>query len=108
MNEKKFRERRVVEKLRDLWPSFPQGEIQDGESPDFTVDTPDGTRVGIEVTTYHRPREGNRGLPVEQESLRWRVAKQLAKEVNNAQIPSVYACLLFNENYPLTKERPRR
>jgi hypothetical protein len=103
MTVKKMRERRVVAQLRGLWPDFPAGEIQDGESPDFTVETSDGARIGIEVTAYHRPRQGDRALLVEQESLRWRVAERVAAGLNEAKVPAIRVSLFFNDIYPLNK-----
>lgn len=97
MSAKKARERRVVERLRELWLAFPAGDIDDGERPDFIVTAPDGTRIGIEVTSYHRP------AMTEQDQLRWRVARRLSVAPGFQELPPMSVLLHFHDRFPLHK-----
>ncbi len=54
MNSHKQQERSYLLRFKELCPEFPDGSIEDSESPDFLVHGLHGT-VGIEVTAVYRP-----------------------------------------------------
>lgn len=54
MNSHKNPERFYLLRFKELCPDFPDGSIEDFESPDFLVYSPYGT-VGIELTAVYRP-----------------------------------------------------
>jgi hypothetical protein len=65
--EKKERERRVLDAARKAGAPIPVGEIA-GEEPDFSFQTPTGV-LGIEISELLRPASSNHGiLPAEAEA----------------------------------------
>ncbi|HBP90754.1 MAG TPA: hypothetical protein PKM72_10625 [Nitrospirales bacterium] len=54
MNSPKDSERSYLLRFKELCPEFPDGSIEDSESPDFLVHGSHGT-VGIELTAVYRP-----------------------------------------------------
>jgi hypothetical protein len=66
---KKEQERFYLDLFRATFPLFPDGSIEDGERPDFIIDTPDG-RIGIELVRVYQHVSINRPPPQAQESER--------------------------------------
>jgi hypothetical protein len=65
--DKKERERRILEAVREAGAPIPPGELA-REEPDFSIQTPDGV-LGIELCEVLRPASTNQGIvPVEAES----------------------------------------
>jgi hypothetical protein len=53
INQKKLRERVVVDTFRNLCADAPSGLLSDGEAPDFLLTTPTG-RLGLEIVEFVR------------------------------------------------------
>jgi len=104
MTSKKLRERRVIEAVRTLWTMFPHGEILSGEAPDFTVSSSENSVFGFEILTYYRPKRSRTGIPKEQESLRWRVSRNVEMGLQEHSANPINVALHFNQHHLLTKK----
>ena len=82
----KAREWEYLQRFRENFADFPEGEVVSSEHPDFLIKT-QSRRIGIELTEYHvqepdegwgspmRAREGNPHSPELQQIMRTKVAK---------------------------------
>ena len=92
---KKVRERYWCERLKQLLPDFPEGQIDPcGENPDLRVNSPRGI-IGIEVTEVCEP------LEEEQLSLRSRVLSRAQKLYEAVDHPPVRVSVLFSTHEPI-------
>jgi len=55
-NQKKAKERILLEKFKNAYPDFPTGDIEDTEEPDFLIGD-----VGIEITRFMHDEAGEGG-----------------------------------------------
>lgn len=100
---KKARERRALDDLRGLLTDFPAGEIEETESPDFIVWTPNGS-IGIEVCEYFRPERVGGAYPVEQEALRQRVVDRASQICADRGIRGLVAPIMFRRDVRIFKQ----
>lgn len=101
-DEKKRSERGVLEHLRQLLPSFPEGEVIPDEEPDFIVVLASGKKIGIEITQLHREvRHGEMPLQA-QEALKRRAVENAKEIYDSAGNPFVHASIHF-ANVQLSK-----
>ena len=77
-NSKKARERQLFDEVAQMYPEFPEGEIIEGESPDFQIHQ-DTRVIGVEIVDYVRGQ--NKG-----ESVEWRNEVLWQKVANVAQV----------------------
>jgi hypothetical protein len=77
---KKVVERYHLDRFRQAYPDFPQGSIEESESPDFLVRTSEQT-VGIEIVEYVRGQGVPGGSPqFKHETLGSRIGQRAATE----------------------------
>lgn len=98
----KERERRAIADLRRLYPEFPLGSIDEGESPDFVVRGA-GSTVGIEVCEYFRPERPLGAHPMEQESLKHRIVDRATEICKTAGARGFLAPVAFARDVRITK-----
>lgn len=99
--DKKAYEKRATERLKELYPEFPEGIIEYDEEPDARVRTQVGC-TGIEITDYFRPEQQNGSPLQEQESLTHSVASR-ASALYPSTEPPVWATLMFTKDVRLSK-----
>lgn len=102
---KKQIERLQLERFRELFNGFPQGEIEDTEEPDFIIYSESGNvgNVGIEVTDlYWESPEG--AIPRQaEESIRYRIAGRARGLHEERGLPPVHVSIHFNGNHTFTR-----
>ena len=94
-DEKKRIERWVLEHLRRLLSSFPEGDVIAGEEPDFIVVLDSGKRLGIEITELHREVPPGENPPQAQEALKRRTVERAMEIYDSAGNPFVHASIHF-------------
>jgi len=106
MTEKEIHEWRIYKRFEQLVEGLRTDQTRraDPPDPDFVIPQPDGTNLGLEITCYYRPSEG-RGIPKEQEALRNKLTQQISEHLDRSGVKPISIRILFNELYPLTKER---
>src|SRR5437870_4858859 len=91
---RKERERFYLELFRSLFPLFPEGPIEDGESPDFVIQGPDG-KIGIELTRVYKYTPPNRRPLQAQESERRALVKEACRIYEEMGLDPVQVHVLF-------------
>ncbi len=101
---KKDIEESQLHRFREAIPDFPPGKIEEGEEPDFVIQTPT-RRIGIELMRlYHEPPP--EGQPRQQvESLRRQVCEKAQQlyEQSCGKAPHVF--VRFSNSTPVTDRR---
>src|ERR687889_2769799 len=89
----KARERAYLERFREKFADFPEGEVVSFEHPDFLIKT-QSRRIGIELTEYHvqEPDEGW-GSPMRaQEGPEDKVLRTASAQYQSKGLPAVAGC----------------
>lgn len=94
-SQKKQIERRTLELLRSLLPSFPKGEIISGEEPDFTIFLDSGKKLGIELTELHRQSLPGQPAPQSQEALKHRAVMRAQEIYDSTGGPFLHVSVHF-------------
>jgi hypothetical protein len=92
-----------LNKFKESFSNFPQGNISPDERPDFLVKAPNEI-VGIEITGFYRETSSSTQPPLQQrESVRHKIIT-LAKSIyDNKGLPSVYVNVHFDLNFHCRK-----
>jgi hypothetical protein len=92
-----------LNKFKESFSDFPQGNISPDERPDFFVKAPNEI-VGIEITGFYREPSSSTQHPLQQrESVRHKIIT-LAKSIyDNKGLPSVYVNVHFDLNFHCRK-----
>lgn len=78
VNNKKARERKLLDEVRQIYPAFPVGEIADNESPDFLI-RKNTKIIGVELVDYIRGE--NKGESIERRNeVLWQKIANVAKK----------------------------
>ena len=101
---KKELERRFLDGALRLLPSFPRGDIEPGETPDFII-TKKNKKIGIEVTRVYIDDSQISDCLQSIESTRARIIKKAEDIYEQSGSPSVYVDLFFNSPIHIRKER---
>ncbi len=100
---KKEREKQVLSKVKEIWSKFPTGDIVDEDPPDFILTTPEGIKIGIELTTYYQTHDHDGVLWVEQEGLRNKLCNLVESKLTHIAFIPTKIFLHFRNN-PLSKK----
>lgn len=101
--EKKAAERAYLEVFRRACPEFPEGVLLDCETPDFIVETKDGT-LGIEIQQVFLPSDAKHPLQAN-ESLQQQVLNQAEQIHRDGGGPPLAVGVFFDDNFSLRKSR---
>lgn len=99
-DSKKARERQFLEEVAELYPDFPQGEIIEGESPDFLI-RQDTYGTGVEIVDYVRGQ--NKGVSAERrnEVLWQKIADVARHEFESKHSDPLLIHFMWNHHYLL-------
>lgn len=100
---KKNAERVFLNRFKELFTEFPQGNIKESEEPDFLVDIENGI-LGIEITEMYRTPESGNPILQEQESLRKQLANLSKDLFDQKKLNPIFVSLHFNQVNPLKKK----
>jgi len=101
--QKKQREFWQLERFKQSYQLFPEGEIIAGEKPDFIINSPND-RIGIELTEFYNNQPTSDGRPLqEQESLQKQIVQKAWALYEEHGGPKLYVNVLFG-NSNLTKK----
>lgn len=99
---KKEIERLQLQRFRELFNGFPEGEIEETEEPDFIVYSEVGN-IGIEVTDlYWEVPEGEKPRQAE-ESIKYRIAGRARDLHEELELPPVHVSIHFSNNHTFQK-----
>ena len=102
----KARERAYLQRFRDNFAGFPEGEVVSSESPDFLVKT-QSRWIGIELTEYHvqEPDEGW-GSPMRaQEGTENKVLRTASAQYQSKGLPAVAVHVHWNSHQVFSSRR---
>lgn len=100
--DKKELEQMHLDCFREAYGRFPEGKVESGEAPDFSILAP-GRKLGIETTQLFRPVSSGSRPMQEQETLQQKVvdsAKNIFEECRSAGLD---VCVFFNTHVLLSK-----
>ena len=102
----KARERAYLQRFRQDFADFPEGELVPSEHPDFLVITHQ-ERVGIELTEYHvqEPGEGHGSRMRAQERTEDKVLQMASEQHQLKGLPPVAVHVLWNPHRALGRRR---
>ena len=103
---KKAREQAYLQRFRDNFASFPEGEVIPSEHPDFLVKT-QARWIGIELTEYHvqEPDEGW-GSPMRAlEGTEDKVLRTASEQYQSKGLPPVVVNVLWHPHQALDRRR---
>src|SRR5262245_46567758 len=95
-------ERWYLGQLRVALKDFPVGELEETESPDFIIGSPERA-VGIEVTAFHLPPEEGERQHQETQRLKDLVVARALAIHRNAGGPGLYVSVFFARPLAITK-----
>jgi hypothetical protein len=101
----KARERAYLERFRENFADFPEGEVVPFEHPDFLIKTP--RWIGIEITEYHvqEPDEGW-GSPMRaRERTEDKVLRTASKQYQSKGLPAVAVHVHWNSHQVFSSHR---
>jgi hypothetical protein len=103
---KKARERAYLERFREIFAGFPEGEIVSFEHPDFLIKV-QPRWIGIEVTEYHVPEPGEgRGSPTRaREGTEDKVLRMASERHQSKGLPPVMVHVLWRPHLALDRRR---
>jgi hypothetical protein len=107
LDTKKDHERYYLDLFRSTFPRFPAGSVEDGESPDFIVHSPDG-KIGIELTRIYRQARSNRAPLQSQESERDAVVADARQIYETMELDPVQVHFAFEGDSNLTKRNRKK
>ena len=99
---KKDRETAALKMLQRYLPDFPQGQVEQTETPDFLVRTNSGV-LGIELTLLHRDTPDGKSPMQEQEALQRQILQKTKELYDSRNGPPIHVTVHFNPNYRLRK-----
>ena len=102
----KARERAYLQRFRENFADFPEGEVVSSESPDFLVKT-QPRWIGIELIEYHvqEPDEGW-GSPMRaQEGTEDKVLRTASRLYQSKDVPPVVVSVLWNPHRAFSRRR---
>jgi hypothetical protein len=102
----KARERAYLERFREKFADFPEGEVVSFEHPDFLIKT-QSRRIGIELTEYHvqEPDEGW-GSPMRaQEGTEDKVLRTASAQYQSKGLPAVAVHVHWNSHQVFSSRR---
>ena len=102
----KARERAYLERFREKFADFPEGEVVSFEHPDFLIKT-QSRRIGIELTEYHvqEPDEGW-GSPMRaQEGPEDKVLRTASAQYQSKGLPAVAVHVHWNSHQVFSSRR---
>jgi hypothetical protein len=100
---KKERERYYLNLFRSLFPPFPEGSIEDGESPDFVIHA-STRRIGIELTRVYKRASTNRPPLQVQESERQALVAEACQIYQTMKLDPVQVSFFFATETSFTKK----
>jgi len=103
---KKARERAYLERFRENFADFPEGEVVSFEHPDFLIKT-QSRRIGIELTEYHvqEPDEGW-GSPMRaREGTEDKVLRTASAQHQSKGLPAVAVHVHLNSHQVFSSRR---
>jgi hypothetical protein len=103
---KKARERAYLERFRENFADFPEGEVVSFEHPDFLIET-QSRRIGIELTEYHvrEPDEGW-GSPMRaREGTEDKVLRTASAQYQSKGLPTVAVHVHWNSHQVFSSRR---
>ena len=100
LEEKKEKERWILEEFKRSYSEFPEGSIGESERPDFLVQTPTHV-VGIELVEFVRG-QSDMGSPIRQaESSRKKLVEQAKKEYERRNTPPLQVSFFWCGDSPI-------
>jgi hypothetical protein len=102
----KAREGAYLQRFRENFADFPEGEVVSSESPDFLVKT-QPRWIGIELIEYHvqEPDEGW-GSPMRaQEGTEDKVLRTASRQYQSKDVPPVVVSVLWNPHRAFSRRR---
>jgi hypothetical protein len=102
----KARERAYLERFRDNFADFPEGEVVSSERPDFLIKAGSG-RIGIEVTEYHvqEPDEGWGSPTRAQEGTEDKVLRMASEKHQSKGLPPLVVSVQWHPHQAFSRRR---
>jgi hypothetical protein len=103
---KKAMERAYLQRFRENFAGFPEGEVVSSESPDFLIKS-QPRWIGIELTEYHvqEPDEGRGSRMRAQERTEDRVLLRASEQHQSKGLPPVAVYVLWNPHRAFRRRR---
>ncbi|MCJ7543158.1 MAG: hypothetical protein MUP47_01115 [Phycisphaerae bacterium] len=99
--KKKERERWYLNRFKEIFPSFPEGGIEESEDPDFLLGT-SREGIGIEITNLYRSSKRRGGsLLKRQDSLREQVLREAKRIWDDESRGPILVYVHFNDGKQL-------
>jgi hypothetical protein len=102
----KATERAYLERFRQKFVGFPDGDVVPSERPDFLIKT-QSQRIGIEVIEYHvqEPDEGRGSSMRAQEGTEDKVLRMASEQHRSKGLPPVAVHVLWHPHQPFSRRR---
>lgn len=98
MDHKKARERYFLNEVAEIYPGFPEGEINNSESPDFIIKQ-DNKIIGIELVDYVRGQNEGESLKRRNEILHENLIKKAREKFESKHHIPLMIRIIWKENH---------
>jgi hypothetical protein len=98
-SDTKVLERQFMRSFQCFCEDFPKGELIGGETPDFFIMTPEGKKIGIEVTQVFKQDGDDVTAEQPNESTKERITEAAQAHAEQLGLPPAHVSLFFNPEH---------